>query len=147
MPFVALRISNRSRANSRPTGSCCTAYWPSTEFSPDSSDLLYILNELWNRDKHRLLNFCVAYTPGVKIVYGYPDGRVDERLIHVPRNVKDGTELFRDGHPGAGVKVIAYALIRNLVFNGGLLDQQPVLLLAKLVQFAECLIDSLAATI
>ncbi len=40
MPFFALRISNRSRAHLCPTDSCCTAYWHSTEFPPDSSDAI-----------------------------------------------------------------------------------------------------------
>lgn len=47
-------------------------------------------------------------------------------MFAVPSNVKDGTELFREPHPGAGVEVGAEVALGTVMFDGGLLDRQPV---------------------
>jgi hypothetical protein len=109
---------------------------------------LYILHELWNRDKHRLLNFCIAYPQGIQIMYVYPNGTFGGGHFSVPPDVNDGTELFRQPHPGLGVQVSAEVAISAVVFNDGLVADQPVTeLLQRLVQFSKDTIDKLAATI
>jgi hypothetical protein len=116
-------------------------------FGPDyMTNLLYVLNEFWNRDKHRLLNFCIAMLHGVQLNTIYPDETVDFRIV-VPEaaKVKDGAELFRMPHPGVGVQVIALQATGDVIFDGGLFDQKPVAeTLLKLVEFAEQVITDLA---
>lgn len=118
-------------------------------FGPNfQTNLLYVLNELWNTDKHRLLNFCIAYPRAIQLLFAYPNGTFRDRHIPMPDNVKDGTELFRESHPGTDVKVIAEVDISTIVFDGGTFDGKPVSeLLLKLTQFSERIIDALAKTI
>jgi hypothetical protein len=118
-------------------------------FGPDFQiNPLFILNELWNRDKHRLLNTCVVIPLGISLLYHFPDGRWNNRMIQVPGDIVYGTELFRERHPGKEVEVMAEVAYTSLQFRDGLVARQPVLeLLLKLVKFAEGTIKSLAETI
>lgn len=117
-------------------------------FGPDYTNPLYILNELWNRDKHRLLNTCVAYPWGMSLIYRFPNGKIDAgKVVPVPPDVKDGTELFRQHHPGRDVKVEGEGAISAIVFEDGLVKGKPVLeLLNHLVQFTKHIVDDLAVT-
>jgi hypothetical protein len=119
-------------------------------FGPDySADPLYILQELWNTDKHRLLNTCVAYPQGMSLIYSFPDGHFDtSKFVTVPADVKDGTELFRERLPALGVEVMGEGAISLVVFDKGLVQGQPVdKLLTRLVEFSGDIIDRLAKTV
>lgn len=118
-------------------------------FGPDHAHPLYILHELWNRDKHRLLNTVVAYPQVFGLLYFFPDGRMDgSQFVTVPPDVKDGTELFRAPHPGPGVEVKGEGAVSSVVFDDGLVKGQPVSeVLDKLLHFAESVISDLAKTI
>jgi hypothetical protein len=119
-------------------------------FGPDyRSNLLYLLNELWNRDKHRLLNFCAAYPLCIMISYAWPgpDAKLDQIRIPIPPKVKDGTELFRHQHPGSDVQVAAEIASRGIIFDGGIVDSKPAPgLLLKLIEFSERIVSDLAKT-
>lgn len=116
-------------------------------FGPDHTRPLYVLNELWNLDKHKTLNFCVTYVHGIQL-YSNPPIPAFNQMIQVPHNVKDGTELFRKPHPGRHVEVGAEVAMSYVVFDGGLLNQKSVSkALLDLVKFAERVIDDLAKTI
>jgi hypothetical protein len=120
-------------------------------FGPDyETNLLYILNKLWNRDKHQLLNFCAAYPVAIMMYNVRPlNTKLLEQIrIAIPPKVKDGTELFRERHPGSDVQVHAEIASRGVIFDGGIVDTKPVLqLLLKLIQDSDRIIDSLAKTI
>jgi hypothetical protein len=112
------------------------------------TNLLFILNELWNRDKHRLLNTCLVIPLGISLLYHFPDGRWNNQIIQVPDNLVYGTELFREHHPGKEVEVMAQVAFTSLVFTDGPVARQPVLeLLSKLIQFSEKTIMELAETV
>jgi hypothetical protein len=119
-------------------------------FGPNyQTNLLHILNELWNRDKHRLLNTCIAYPQAMQLMYVGADKKlISDRQILLPANIKDSTELFREPHPGADVQVMAEVDTRGVIFDGGLVDGKPVpQFLLKLVEFSDRIIDALAMTI
>lgn len=106
------------------------------------TNLLYVLNELWNRDKHRLLNFCIVYLQGIALLWG------DWPVITPPAEVKDGTELYRGPHPDREVEMRAEVALSDIRFDGGFLDRQPVAeLLARLIHFSQSIVDDLAKTI
>ena len=65
-------------------------------FGPDyASDPLYILNEMWNRDKHRLLNFNTFGIEALQVNFDLPDG-VRSIIINLPkRQLPEGTEIKR----------------------------------------------------
>lgn len=108
---------------------------------------LFILNELWNRDKHRMLNTCMVIPLGISLLYHFPDDTWKNQMIQVPGDVVYGTELFRERHPGKEVEVMAEVAVTFLVFKDEPIARQPVLeLLLKLVQFSEKTIIALAET-
>ena len=111
-------------------------------FNDHEKNLLYILNELWNRDKHRLLNFCVAYPQGIQL-YSHPNNVFSGQHIQVPINVNHGTQLFREKYPGPEVKVGA-----EVIFKDGLVQGEQVTdLLDRLLQFSRQIIERLSETI
>lgn len=109
----------------------------------------YILNQLWNVDKHRLLNFCAAYTDLVALTdMPLPLGsaKFSQRFVGIPRDVKDGTELFREPY-SPNVEVVAEAGTTGVIFDGGPADRQRVQdLLWKLIDFSDKTIEALAKT-
>lgn len=109
---------------------------------------LFILNELWNRDKHRLLNTCMIFPMGISLLYHFPDGAWNNQMIQVPGGVVYGTELFRERHPGKDVEVMAEVAYTTLAFKDEPIARQRVQeLLPNLVQFAENTIVALAETV
>jgi hypothetical protein len=116
-------------------------------FGPDYTKPLYVLNELWNTDKHRVLNFCIANIQGIQL-YSVPAELGFNKMINVPAGVKDGTELFRERYPGPDVQVGAEVAMSEIVFDGGLLDQKEVTeILLHLVEFAGTVIDDLVRVV
>jgi hypothetical protein len=112
------------------------------------SHLLYILNELWNKDKHRLLNTCMVIPLGVSLIYSFPDGRFASQMMPVPGNVEYGTEIFRERHPGKDVGVLAEVARTSFAFTEGVAARQPVSqLLNTLMQFAFSTVAELAKTV
>ena len=121
-------------------------------FGPDyHAKPLYLLNELWNTDKHRFLSFCASYPEIIALNYmPLPLGsaRFDQRFIKMPRRVKDGTELFRELHPGPNMKVVAEVAFSGIVFRSGPAPAYQVSdLLRTLIDFADGLVKDLAKTI
>jgi hypothetical protein len=121
-------------------------------FGPDyNSKPLYLLNELWNTDKHRFLNFCASYPDFIAINYmPLPLGsaRFEQRFVKMPRQIKDGTELFRETDPGPEMDVVAEVAFSGIVFRSGPAPAYPVSdLLLTLVDFADGLVDDLAKTV
>jgi hypothetical protein len=121
-------------------------------FGPDyNSKPLYLLNELWNTDKHRFLSFCASYPEFIGINYmPLPLGsaRFEQRFIKMPRRIKDGTELFRETDPGPKMDVVAEVAFSGIVFRSGPAPAYQVSdLLLTLVDFADGLVDDLAKTV
>lgn len=115
-------------------------------FGPNyKADRLYILNELWNVDKHRLLNSCVHYLNAIQLMYTL-SGQSSDRCIAIPNDVEDGAELFR--FSGDAVNVQAEVDTSEIQFDGGLLDGQPFFeLLSRLFNFSKDTVEKLRATI
>jgi hypothetical protein len=117
---------------------------------PDyASDPLYVLNEMWNRDKHRLLNIATYAILGLKIVCRFPDGP-RSFMVNFPQGpLPLGTEIARRSlpfHLPREVEVVAYSVFSH-DFVGGPADGKPFLeVLSKLCEFAESIVDKLIAT-
>jgi hypothetical protein len=57
---------------------------------------LYLLNEFWNRDKHRLLNFVVIHTDICQIHFVFPNGKVlTDRIDLAEGAIENGAVLAR----------------------------------------------------
>jgi hypothetical protein len=118
-------------------------------FGPDyQTNMLYLLNELWNIDKHRLLNSCAQYPEIIALSY-VPRGKFifEQRFVNVPTDVKDGAELFRAPFD-PDVEVTAEIATTGVIFDGGVVDRKPVIeLLLKLVEFSDRIVNALGKTI
>lgn len=117
---------------------------------PDyTSDSLYLLHEMWNRDKHRILNTGVFAIGSLKAMFLFPN---DLRAFIV--NIPDGplpqaTEIERRRLPfrlPPEVKVTGEVWVAHK-FVGGPADGKPFLeLLSELCEFAERIVDKLIAS-
>lgn len=111
---------------------------------------LYVLNELWNVDKHRLLNLCAVHADIIAlddIPLPRGSGKITQRFIFVPPDIKDGTELFRETRR-PDMEVVANIGMTGIVFEGGIVDGKPVLaLLSKLIEMSENVVNALAKTV
>jgi hypothetical protein len=120
-------------------------------FGPNyKTDTLWILNEFWKWDKHRLPSLCIGNEYlGASLYYQFPDGHFSQQAFTFPRDMEDCTELFRVSDPGPEVKVhVEYFFVPRLAFRDGPAAEKPVAeFLLGLVQFAESIIDILAETI
>jgi hypothetical protein len=117
---------------------------------PDyTSDPLYVLNEMWNRDKHRLLNIAVYAIHALSIWFGLPDG-TRSLIIEIPQGpLPEDTEITRRGlpfHLPREAKVVGEAVVTHN-FVGGPADGKPfVEVLSQLVEFAESVVSKLVGT-
>ena len=86
-----------------------------------ATDPLYLLNELWNRDKHRLLNFASIRLDAFKESYVYPSGRYWESpIFEVLAVTQDGAEIERFCPPKdltPEVKVCGQIVYSGLIFQ------------------------------
>ena len=113
---------------------------------------LYVLNEMWNWDKHRLLNLVSVAPIAFQVSFIYPGGRVEQKIVDVPPGVQiiDGTEIKRISFPDdytPEVKVVGVMAGIYKFDVGPAAGQSFTELLNKLVEFAESLINKLIATI
>jgi hypothetical protein len=120
-------------------------------FGPNyQTDPLYVLNNLWNEDKHRLLNLCVVHADIIaidSIPLPRGSGKITQRFIFVPPDTKEGTELFREARR-TEMEVVANIGMTGIVFEGGIVNGKPVLeVLSKLIEFSEGVINALAKTV
>jgi hypothetical protein len=113
------------------------------------TDPLYILNELWNRDKHRLLNFASVRFLAFKESYIYPSGRYSESpTLDAVAVVEDGAEIGRFRPPSditPEVKVYPQIDYSGLIFQdaGPATGHQVLEILPQLVQFTESIVNNL----
>ena len=110
---------------------------------------LYVLNQLWNLDKHRLLIVAGVALRGYSALYIYPSGRTERVVKDIdPGLAKDGAELFRFRHPsdfGPNVR-IAEVFAWTLIFSqtGPATGQSALELLSRLRNFVDGIIQKLA---
>ncbi len=117
---------------------------------PDyKSDPLYLLNEMWNRDKHRLLNMNTREIFGLKVVFALPDrmrgihislsgGQLPERAEIERRDL--GFDLPREVR-------VSGSIIGSHQFVGGPTDGGSFLeTLSELHEFSKSVVDMLIAT-
>jgi hypothetical protein len=115
-----------------------------------TSDPLYVLNEMWNRDKHRLLNMAVLESYALQVQFHFPDGL---RLIVVP--IPAGprpkrTGLYRRKLPwplAPGVPVDALTSVQPQFMGGPAHGEAPLKVLTELYGFAASVVDKLIATV
>jgi hypothetical protein len=114
---------------------------------------LYILQELWNREKHRVLNFASIELQAFKEGYKYPDGRYSETpILNPPVQPQNGTELGRFRRPAdltTDVKVYEIALVSPLRFEdaGAATGHEVTELLTRLLRVVEGITNDLIATV
>jgi len=119
-------------------------------FGPDyASDPLYLLNEMWNRDKHRLLNINTFAIQALRVSFRFPDrwraimvnfpeGPLPERAEIERRDL--GFDLPREVPVYGSVAV-------NHKFVGGPADGKSFLgTLSELRKFTKSVVDKLVAT-
>lgn len=123
-------------------------------FGPDyKTDSLWILDEFWKRDKHRLLNTCADNPLGVTVYYEFPltttsPHHFESVTFNFPDEIEDGTEVFRTADPGPEVKVHMEMVYLSVVFKDGPAAEKPVTeFLLDLVQLSESVVNVLAGTI
>ena len=114
---------------------------------------LYILNDMWKRDKHRLFNFIGVIVNAFKRIYLLPDGTNRQFLVDCGHGkFKDGTEIVRitfpDFYQPPEVRMIVTVEF-NLEFwdAGKATGQSVVWFLESLVDFGGNVIERLATTI
>lgn len=117
-------------------------------FGPDyKTDPLYILNEFWNWDKHRLLNVCAFYPYGVTVRFRFPN-RFEHHSFNFPPDAEDGAVLWRASHPGPEVQVHYTMAYDGVKFRDGpAADKMVAPFLLELVQLAEGIINKLGDTL
>lgn len=117
-------------------------------FIDHESDPLWILNELWNRDKHRVLNLCVFSPYGCDVKYRYPDGHFESHPVTYPAEAEHCTVLFSAAHPGDEVEVFyTTAYGPSLSFRDGPATGSIVTdVIFNLVQLSESIIGALLDT-
>jgi|SRR5688572_176186 hypothetical protein len=120
-------------------------------FGPDYTSPLYLLNEMWNRDKHRLLNTTINFPQGMALYYScIPNGVTalpPLPFTTVPDDIKHGAELFRMRLPH-GVEVNGEGALTGVIFNYRLVQGQPVgELLTRLLNFSKDTVETLRSTI
>jgi hypothetical protein len=108
---------------------------------------LWILHDMWNTDKHKLLHIVAADFGGLARNY-YREGRFIQRTTGLPGKLKDGAEFridFPDFYEPTKVHVDVEVMLR-LEFDtrpGQLIDT----LLAQLIDFAEGVVRDLEKTL
>ena len=123
-------------------------------FGPDyEKNLLYLLNELWNREKHRLLVLTFVKGIAYKAIYIYPSppGRTLQVLAPLPSPVEDGAELYRFKHPPdftPQVRLIETTANIGLVFKeaGHATGWGVLELLTSLSEFVESRMEEIIST-
>ena len=112
--------------------------------NPADTAPLYVLNEMWKREKHRLLNFAsLKIMSGCTTAYVYPSGRtiVDHGVGFNPGPFTDGAELCRLQYPSdftPDVKMsVTYAWAMRFEDAGPATGQSPTELLTRLVEVVE----------
>jgi hypothetical protein len=114
----------------------------------DDNQLLAVLNELWNRDKHRSINVCVSREYGMTVHHGYPDGSTTFNTFDFPPDAVDGQELFSEPAPGSDVSVHGTRAFGGIAFREGLVeDQHMISVLQASLKCAERVFAALAATV
>ena len=117
------------------------------------TDILYLLGEMWNREKHRLLNFASIRLNAYKALYIYPSGRHRAIVADLTTAaVQDGTELGRFRQPDdltPQVKVIEQVDYSGLFFkDAGSATGYPALeLLLNQVNLVESITNKLIGTV
>ena len=123
-------------------------------FRPDySSDPLYLLNEMWNRDKHRLLNVALVKPIAFQVALLH---RSSGRFLPLPiidlppGQIKDGAELHRLRLPREYSPQME--VVGQMAWTFGFEDAGPAGgkpfpgLLTQLVDFTEGIIKQLVGT-
>ena len=118
--------------------------------SVHATDPLHVLDELWNRDKHRLLNIAIANVHGLQLTALTPNGPRG-LMIELNAPYEDGAEICRRPLPFAlttDVSVTGQVLVTFQFAEAG-----PATgcafpsYLAELTEFTERVISELAATV
>ena len=120
-------------------------------FATGSDQRLHLLNEMWNRDKHRLLNLTTVLPLAISFYYAYPDGRSERGpYINVP-DLDDGAEACRIPHPAnyisGKVKMQAQVAFSLQFTDGPAKGKSPEELLNSLLRFATDIVHRLAQTL
>lgn len=117
-----------------------------------ASSKLYILNELWKRDKHRFLNIASYSIYGLKIIYNV-DGKYSHQIYDISAGIVDGAEVGRFVFPnfympGVGM-IMQIECLSSLRFcETDIASGQEVnSLLNRLVEFGSEVISSLKSTL
>jgi hypothetical protein len=114
---------------------------------------LYVLNETWKRDKHRVLNLVGQTVLGFQRVYIFPDKVVRQIPTTISGKLEDGAEVarfdFPDFYAPPKVRMVAHQAAFGLEFwdAGPATGKGVSKLLAELIQFGELLIEALSATV
>jgi hypothetical protein len=120
-------------------------------FATATDQRLRLLNEMWNWDKHRLLNTMVVAPRAFSPWYRYLDSGRQVFLPTLPiPEIADGAEIARYAHPAdfmpGKVQMEAEVEIAIRFIDAGPADgQSPEELLAGLLQFTKGIVDRLVA--
>ena len=112
---------------------------------------VYILNKLWNRDKHQILNFVGGAVDAYKRIYFLKDGTTREIVADVPRRrLEDGAEVIRVKHPDfyrPQMRVVTHMTLCLKFWDDDIApDKEVTELLANLIEFGKGVVEVLAAT-
>ncbi len=114
---------------------------------------LYILQDLWNIEKHRFLNFATIQMNTFQECYKYPDGRfVQGPILNRPIQAEDGAELGRFRPPAdltPEVNVYQMADVHTFRFEnaGAATGHEVTELLSRLLSVVESIAQELIATV
>ena len=113
---------------------------------------LYILNETWKRDKHRVLNIIGQTVAGFQRSYIFDDSTARHIPTTISRKLVDGAEVariaFPDFYQPPKVRMVAVvAFILEFWDAGPATGKSVDELLRRLVQFGQLLIETLSATV
>lgn len=117
-----------------------------------TSDPLYLLHAMWNRDKHRLLNLATSQIVAYQANFVYPDNRFRHLITDTGlERAEDGAEVYRFSYPddyGPGVKM--YEMYEHIALSfgdGPAAGKDISKLLSELAKFVEGVMDQLVRTI
>jgi hypothetical protein len=111
---------------------------------------LYILNEMWKRDKHRVLNLVLYQMLAYKRIYVLANGEVRAFIHDIAPDLEDGAEAIRYAHPDfykPEMRMVETVWVSiHFRDSGPATGHDPIELLTDLFQFTESLVNNLIAT-
>ena len=122
-------------------------------FATSKDQRLRILNDMWNWEKHRLLNMMVILPQGIAPWYRYLiEGHIRTLpFINIPADLDDGAEIARVPHPSdfvqGEVRMEAEVAISIQFADGPAKGKSPEEFLTSLWKYAIGVIDALGKTI